>query len=121
MQAQIRSFDELQANESTRMAQLEDNIKLADENLARQKGAVETIEGTITTQEKELTELRGTERECDSRFTELEVKLAEERSQAGFLEETLRSEYAIEVAEIDWKDALWKAEASKPKAPESNA
>lgn len=121
MQAQIRSFDELQANESTRMTQLEDNIKLADENLARQKGAVETIEGTITTQEKELTDLRATERECDSRFTELEVKLAEERSQAGFLEETLRSEYAIEVAEIDWKDALWKADANFAKRVDLDA
>jgi chromosome segregation protein len=111
----------MREQETNRIQQLEENIQHADNQLARQKGIVENVEATINEQEKQLAEYRKAERECDGRLTELEVKLAEERSQAGFLEESLRTEYAMEVESIDWKEALWKADANFAKRVDLDA
>jgi chromosome segregation protein len=121
MNEQIRSFAGMREQETNRIQQLEENIQHADNQLARQKGIVENVEATINEQEKQLAEYRKAERECDGRLTELEVKLAEERSQAGFLEESLRTEYAMEVESIDWKEALWKADANFAKRVDLDA
>jgi chromosome segregation protein len=41
-------------------------------------------------------------------MTRLEVRLAEERSQIGFIESTAQDEYQIELENVNWKTELWE-------------
>jgi chromosome segregation protein len=121
MHAQIRAFAEMREQETAHIQKLEENIEYADKNLTRQKTLVDSIDATISEQEAQLAQFRQSERECDGRFTEIEVKLAETRSQAGFIEESLQTAYALDVKAIDWKEALWKADANFSKRVDLDA
>ena len=37
-----------------------------------------------------------------------EIRLAEERSQIGFIESTAQDEYQVELVSIDWRAELWE-------------
>jgi hypothetical protein len=51
---------------------------------------------------------RSENRAFDQELTKLEIRLAEERSQLGFIQSSAQDEYQIDLSQVDWKSELWE-------------
>ncbi|MEC8190186.1 MAG: hypothetical protein VX033_03290 [Verrucomicrobiota bacterium] len=67
------------------------------------------MDNTISDIDAGLSERRATSRAFDQELTKLDVRLAEERSQLGFIESSAQGNYQIELQAVDWKSELWEA------------
>lgn len=87
----------------TELADAGASLEAARERMARADDAIGEVEG-------ELSELRRASQQRARQASDIEVRLAEKRSQARFIEEKVRSEYEREVADVRWKQQLWLAD-----------
>lgn len=106
-------IDELQAEAETQRArsdELQKTLAVTTESLQGKKDALGTVELAIKEAESKLTGSRTELRDKESALNSYEVKLAEQRSQANFLVDKVRTEYEKEIVDIDWKAELWAAD-----------
>jgi len=107
---QTAELDESKEANREKSVEVERTLEVTMQSLEKSKSTLNELEQQITDAEAHLTECRHAQRERESSLNASEVKLAEERSQANFLAEKVRTEYETEIDTIDWKEQLWKAD-----------
>ncbi len=93
-----------------RAAQLQESLTAATASLETDRTAVLHLESELKSLEDGLAGERGEQRQRETDLHSHEIKLAEERSQAAFLDEKVRAEHQLEIREVNWQMELWKAD-----------
>jgi len=110
MREQIAELEKTNAEQKARAEQIQQTLATATESLETDRQAVLRREHEINELEAGLAGERDRRREREAEIHAHEVKLAEERSQAAFLEEKVRTEHQLDIRQIDWKRELWSAD-----------
>ncbi len=95
-------------NEQRKSAELEKTLSVATEELDKDREQLQEIDATINEIDEGLSGRRNEGRAYDQELTRLEVRLAEERSQLGFIQSTAEDDYQIDLSKVDWKAELWE-------------
>ncbi|MEO0510303.1 MAG: chromosome segregation protein SMC [Verrucomicrobiota bacterium] len=106
---QIEQFKQAALAEQSKSEELEKTLSVAVGQLDADRGKVKELDTQIASIDGGLSGRRSEGRNFDQELTKLEVRLAEERSQLGFIQSTAQDDYQVELSEIDWKLELWEA------------
>lgn len=93
-----------------RSAELAGRADEAAAILDADRSAQAAREAALESEERELSAGRDSRRDAEARLHGLEVSLAEESSQCGFIAEKVLAEHQLDVATIDWRQQLWLAD-----------
>ena len=85
-------------------------VEVAAAALATLRDNLSQKDSLLETEDKVLSVDRERLREKDARLKSLEVNLAEQTSQAGFLVEKVQSDHQLTIVAVDWRLQLWLAE-----------
>ena len=85
-------------------------IETAAAALATEREQLAQKDGLLESEDKVLTVDRDRLREMDARLKSLEVNLAEQTSQSGFIVEKVQADHQLDVGAVDWRTQLWLAE-----------
>ena len=96
------------AREREKSIELEKTLTVAAGQLSEDRAAIKEMDAMIAGIDGGLSGRRDEGRTFDQEMTRLEIRLAEERSQIGFIESTTQDEYQIELKRVDWKAELWE-------------
>lgn len=96
------------AREREKSLELEKTLQVATEQFSEDRLKLKAIDAAISDIDNGLTARRNEGRSYDQEMTRLEVRLAEERSQLGFIESGAVDEYQVELERVDWKAELWE-------------
>jgi chromosome segregation protein len=96
------------AREREKSVELEKTLQVATVQFSEDRVKLKTIDAAISDIDGGLTGRRNEGRAYDQEMTRLEVRLAEERSQLGFIERGAVDEYQVELERVDWKAELWE-------------
>ncbi len=107
---QIAELEKTASTEKARAEQIKQTLATATESLETDRQHVVAREKEIAEIETNLSGERERRRERENEIHSHEVKLAEERSQAAFLDEKVRAEHQLDIRAIDWKRELWAAD-----------
>jgi len=107
---QIAEFEASHATERARAVQIQATLAAATQSLEADRVAVVGLEKEIQSLEENLSGERQQQRQSESDLHGHEVKLAEERSQAAFLEDKVRTEHQLVIVEVHWQRELWLAD-----------
>ncbi len=110
MHVQIESLKAQQTNQTYRAGEIQQTLDVTVQQLGVHGNRLKELESEITDLELGLGDQRNNLRKREVRLNELDVALAKEHSQVSFLTEKIQGEYDIQLAEIDWKQQLWKAD-----------
>ncbi len=110
LRTQVEELELDSETQRERAAEIEKTLTVTAETLKQKQEAHAAVEATISKAEGGLSGQRSDLREKETSLNAIEVKLAEERSQANFLSDKVRTEYEREITEIDWKAELWSAD-----------
>jgi chromosome segregation protein len=105
---QIAQLTRSGANEREKSAELEKTLLVSSEQLEQDRIALKLLDGEISEVDGGLTERRNEVRVYDQELTKIEIRLAEERSQIGFIQSSAEDEYQVELGSISWKAQLWE-------------
>lgn len=108
---QIGQFKKTSSTEQAKSVELDKTLSVATDQLDKDRAAVKQLDAEIAEIDGGLSDRRNEGRGFDQELTKLEVRLAEERSQLGFIQETTQDDYQVELSRIDWKMELWEASA----------
>jgi len=78
--------------------------------LEKDRAALKQVQQDIREREGAMGDERRQQGEKNAALNECEVKLAEERAQARFIEEKVFSDHQTDVRTVDWKQSLWLAD-----------
>lgn len=106
---QIAEFKQTASVEQSKSEELEKSLSVATDQLDKDRAQVKQLDAEIAEIDGGLSGRRSEGRSFDQELTKLEVRLAEERSQLGFIQSTAQDDYQRELSEIDWKSELWEA------------
>ncbi|MGJ8651715.1 MAG: chromosome segregation protein SMC [Opitutaceae bacterium] len=106
---QIAQLQGSGAREREKSAELEKTLQVSTDQLDKDREALKLLDTEITQVDGGLTGRRNEARSFDQELTKLEVRLAEERSQIGFIQSSAEDEYQIELGSVAWKSELWDA------------
>lgn len=96
------------AREREKSLELEKTLQVATMQFSEDRHKLKAIDAAIGDIDGGLTGRRNEGRAYDQEMTRLEVRLAEERSQLGFIESGAVDEYQVELERVDWKAELWE-------------
>ncbi len=96
------------AQESEKSLELDKTLQVAAGQLSEDRAAIKEMDAMIAGIDGGLSGRRNEGRTFDQEMTRLEIRLAEERSQIGFIESTAQEEYQIDLQRVDWKAELWE-------------
>ncbi|MDB2310414.1 chromosome segregation protein SMC [Opitutales bacterium] len=96
------------AREREKSLELEKTLQVATMQFSEDRLKLKAIDAAIGDIDGGLTGRRNEGRAYDQEMTRLEVRLAEERSQLGFIESGAVDEYQVELERVDWKAELWE-------------
>lgn len=105
---QIAQLKQSGEREQAKSVELEKTLSIATEELNKDRIQLKKLEVAITEIDDGLSGRRNEGRAFDQELTKLEVRLAEERSQLGFIQSTARDDYQVDLASVDWKAELWE-------------
>jgi chromosome segregation protein len=105
---QIAQLKQSGEREQVKSVELEKTLSIATEELDKDRIQLKKLEVAITEIDDGLSGRRNEGRTFDQELTKLEVRLAEERSQLGFIQSTARDDYQVDLASVDWKAELWE-------------
>lgn len=105
---QIEQLSRSAASEREKSAELEHTLKVSTEQLDQDRASLKALDADIAQVDGGLTGRRNEGRAFDQELTKLEVRLAEERSQIGFIQSSAEDEYQIELGGVSWKAELWE-------------
>ena len=92
---------------SVRMA---GEIETAAANLDVSRGELTGLDAGVESEDRVLSVDRDRLRLADGRLKGLEVALAEQTSQCGFIVEKVQADHQLDVADVDWRLQLWLAD-----------
>ncbi|MFZ9682488.1 MAG: chromosome segregation protein SMC [Cephaloticoccus sp.] len=107
---QIAELDAETAAQRHRAEGLVETLGVAQQQVEAVRRELVELEQGITAVESVQQNLRQQSETAHDDLSRHEVKLAESRQRAEFLVEEVRREFSAEVAEIDWKLSLWRAD-----------
>jgi chromosome segregation protein len=107
---QIADLEQESATQTSRAGQIQTTLATATASLESDRQAVLHLENEIQTIEQGLAGERTEQRQSESELHAHEVKLTEERSQAAFLEDKVRTEHQLDIRAILWPRELWLAD-----------
>ena len=91
-------------------ARLAGEIDVAAARLGQGRDALAETDAAVESEDRVLSGDRDRLREADARLKGLEVSLAEQTSQCGFIVEKVQSDHQLDVTQVDWRLQLWLAE-----------
>ncbi len=97
-----------------RAAQLAESLVVAQQQVEQARTALAEVEREIGGVESTQDSLRHEAESSQSEFSRCEIKLAESRARAEFLKEEVSREFQTDIATLDWKQLLWRAEDDPP-------
>ncbi|WPJ96635.1 chromosome segregation protein SMC [Coraliomargarita algicola] len=103
--AQLKQSSEHHANKSEELAK---TLEIANDELDKDREQLQGIDAIINEIDEGLSGRRNESRSFDKELTKLEIRLAEERSQLGFIQNTALDEYQVDLSQVDWKAELWE-------------
>jgi chromosome segregation protein len=107
---QVAQLDQEAAAQHARAGEIVTTLAVAQANVERIRGELSTIEQEISAVESGLTSIRDEAEASQDELTKHEVRLAETRARAQFLAEEVTREFQADVAVLDWKQLLWRAD-----------
>ena len=105
---QIAALKQSGALEREKSFELDKTLQVATERFENDRVRLKEVDGQISSVDGGLTGRRNEVRAFDQELTKLEVRLAEERSQLGFIQGHAQEEYQLELARVNWKVELFK-------------
>ena len=88
-------------------ARLAGEVDVASAQLNEQRVALTETDAAVESEDRVLSVDRDRLRVADTRLKGLEVSLAEQSSQCGFIVEKVQSDHQLDVTEVDWRLQLW--------------
>jgi chromosome segregation protein len=113
---QIADLDAEEQEQVSNAGKIAETLSVAQEQVERIRLELVGVEQVIETLEASQSALRG---ESDAAHEELsahEVRLAETRQRAAFLADEMAREFQADVAAVDWRETLWRAD-DEPSGP----
>jgi len=107
---QIKNFDAETLAEKERAVALADNLEQALASIEAQRVKVAQSETVISEYETSLSAERETHMRGTSAKNECDVRIAKLHSKLDFIAERILNEYEVEIANVDWKQELWKSD-----------
>jgi chromosome segregation protein len=108
--AQVAGLEAETAAEQARAAQLAETLVVSQEQVEKIRGDLLAVEREIDGLEAAQVSIRETADAAHDELSAHEVKLAESRQRAEFAAEEVAREFQADIAAIDWKALLWRAE-----------
>jgi len=105
--AELRALSAAAKETSLRLA---GEIELAAAALATVRQELAATDAAVEAEDRVLGGDRDKLRVADTRLRALEVALAEQTSQCGFLVEKVQADHQLDVATVDWRLQLWLSE-----------
>ncbi len=105
--AELRALSAAAKETSLRLA---GEIELAAAALATARQELAATDAAVEAEDRVLGGDRDKLRVADTRLRALEVALAEQTSQCGFLVEKVQADHQLDVATVDWRLQLWLSE-----------
>ncbi len=109
IKAQIAQLKQSGMRERDKSLELEKTLQIAGTQLNEDKSGLKIVDAAIADIDRSLAGRRNQGRTLEQESSRLEIQLAEERSQIGFIQRTAEEEYQSELQQIDWKTELWQA------------
>jgi chromosome segregation protein len=103
--AQLKSSSQHEARKSEELAK---TLLVATDELEKDREQLQEVDAIIQEIDEGLSGRRNESRAFDKELTKLEIRLAEERSQLGFIQSTALDEYQINLSQVNWKAELWE-------------
>jgi chromosome segregation protein len=105
---QIQKLKADAGGQAEKSAELQATLQVATDELDKDRSGLKQTDEEIAEVDGTLTGRRNESRRLDQELTKLEVRLAEERSQVGFIQSSAQDDYQIDLSEVDWKVELWE-------------
>ncbi len=107
---QISNFDSETAAERERGQALAAQLEEALAKIEEQRARLSECESRVGEFEESIMGEREAHMRANSQKSQLDVNIARLRSKLDYIGERILSEYEVEVASVDWKRELWKAD-----------
>jgi chromosome segregation protein len=107
IEQQIGELQARGARERERSFELEAMLQGAIGQLEQDRAALQEMDADIARMDGSLSGRRKQGRSYEHELTKLEIRLAEERSQIGFIQTAAEDDYQIDLQHVDWKAELW--------------
>lgn len=107
---QSQQLESSMEHNRSRAEELERTLETTMASLERLKHELNSLEQRIAQAEGHLNEVRSEQGGRQSALNQCEVQLAQERSQSNFLIEKVRTDYELEIGDINWRQELWEAD-----------
>ena len=105
---QIAQLKQSGAHELNKSEELAKTLAVATDELEKDRLQLKEIDALVNEIDDGLSGRRGESRSLDQELTKLEIRLAEERSQLGFIQSTAQDDYQVDLSQVDWKAELWE-------------
>jgi chromosome segregation protein len=105
---QIAALKQSGQHEAGKGEELAKTLTFATDELEKDRLQLKEVDAVIHEIDDGLSGRRSESRSFDQELTKLEIRLAEERSQLGFIQSSAHDEYQIELSQVDWKAELWE-------------
>ncbi len=113
LKEQIKQLKSKRSSEQGKSEELVKTLQNATEKLGNDRANLERADSEITVLDANLSKKRNENRASEKELANCEVRLAEERTQASFLVNSVKENYQVELQQIDWKVELWKCGLKK--------
>lgn len=105
---QIAQLKQSGAQERSKSEELAKTLAVATDELEKDRLQLKEIDALVNEIDDGLSGRRSESRSLDQELTKLEIRLAEERSQLGFIQSTAQDDYQVDLSQVDWKAELWE-------------
>lgn len=105
---QIAQLKQSGAQERSKSEELAKTLAVATDELEKDRLQLKEIDALVNEIDDGLSGRRSESRSLDQELTKLEIRLAEERSQLGFIQSTAQDDYQVDLLQVDWKAELWE-------------
>ncbi len=106
---QIAQLKQTAAVEQAKAGELEKTLGVAMAQLDEDRAKVKQLDREIVELDDSLATRRSESRSQEQELSRLDVRLAEERSQLGFIQSNAQDAYQTELGSVDWRAELWDA------------
>lgn len=107
---QVSQLERAVEEQRARAAQLEESFSVAQEQVEQVRIELVDVEKTINELESAQNAVRDQSEGAHDQLSAAEVKFAENRQRAQFITEEVTREFSLNIANIDWKRELWRAD-----------
>ena len=111
---QVAELEQENARQKARSAQLGETLVVAQQQVEQIRHELVALEQSIGGVESGQFDIRNEADRAQSELNRCEIKLAESKQRATFIEEDVQREFQIRVGTYDWRALLWRSEDEPP-------